>query len=74
MWAKAEGEPPTLSLAIINPEDFTLYGNQSVELSGEWTRYEMIFTAPSDLTVLFTIDLGKSLGRIYLDDIAITKS
>lgn len=72
LWAKADGVNPTISLAIINPNDFTLYGNRTIELSKEWAHYEMAFTVPINVTVSFNIDMGKNTGGFYFDDISLT--
>jgi beta-glucanase (GH16 family) len=72
LWARADGTKPKISLAIINPNDFTLYGSQTVELSNEWAYYEMTFTVPTHTSASFNIDMGESTGGFYFDDIAIT--
>jgi hypothetical protein len=72
LWAKADGVNPTINLAIINLNDFTLYGNRTIELSKEWAHYEMAFTMPSNITVSFNIDMGKNTGGFYFDDISLT--
>ena len=72
LWAKTDRANPTISLAVINPNDFTLYGNRTIQLTHEWARYEMAFTVPSNGAVSFNIDMGKNTGGFYFDDIALT--
>ena len=72
IWAKADGTNSKISFAIINPNDFTLYGSQTVELSNEWAHYEMTFNVPSNTTASFNIDMGESVGGFYFDNIVIT--
>jgi beta-glucanase (GH16 family) len=72
LWAKADAPKSEISLAIINPNDFTLYGSQTVELSNQWAYYEMTFTVPINTPASFNIDMGESTGGFYFDDIAIT--
>jgi beta-glucanase (GH16 family) len=69
VWAKAEGINPKISLAVIHPTDFTLYGNKVLQLSNAWTHYEMTFDFPADVSASLNIDMGDSAGKIHLDDI-----
>jgi len=72
LWAKADGNNSKISLAVINPNDFTLYSNQTMELSNVWAQYEMNFTVPSNVTASFNIDMGEATGWLYFDNIEIT--
>jgi len=72
LWAKTDGANPTISIAVINPNDFTPFGNRTIQLTHEWARYEMTFTVPSNGAVTFNIDMGKNTGGFYFDEIALT--
>jgi hypothetical protein len=72
LWAKTDAANPAISLAIINPDDFTVYGNRTIQPTHEWAHYEMSFTMPSNSAVSFNIDMGKNTGGFYFDDIALT--
>jgi beta-glucanase (GH16 family) len=69
LWARADGANPTISLAVINSNDFSLYGNQTFTLTNAWAYYEMSFTVPVNVTASFNIDIGTVAGEYYFDEI-----
>ena len=73
LWAKADEEGAFASLAVIDSGTFALFGNETVELTSEWTCYEMTFVAPANATAMLNVDLGGSAGRFFFDDFALTE-
>ena len=73
LWAKADEEGAFASLAVIDSGTFALFGNETVELTSEWTYYEMTFVAPADATAMLNVDLGGSTGHFFFDDFTLTE-
>jgi len=46
-----------------------VYGNETIELTNEWTFYEFGFTAPANVMASFNIDMGGHTGKYLFDDL-----
>ena len=71
-WARAENPSAEINVAYIKPDPFFLYYSEKIQLSGEWNRYEVNYTATESEWVNLNIDFGFQTGRIYLDHFLLT--
>ncbi|TNF42648.1 MAG: glycosyl hydrolase family protein [Bacteroidetes bacterium] len=69
--AKAESNF-TLSAAVINSSSYALYASRSFQITNTWKQYSFSFTATSNATASFNLDLGAQAGKLFFDDLQFT--
>ncbi len=69
--AKAPSGNGQISAALIHPDNFSVFTQQSFTLTGEWSSYSFDFTASATTNALFNIDMGDHAGSYYFDSFAL---
>jgi beta-glucanase (GH16 family) len=71
-WAKTDNTSGDINLAMISFDPFIVYFNEVINLTDNWTQYEINYTATTSDTVALNIDLGFQTGIYYLDNFHLT--
>jgi hypothetical protein len=73
--AKADN-PRDINVKFLHPTNYTLYANQSFNLTSDWQNFELTFTFNADYPVAnLSFELGKTgnpaTGKVYFDDVVL---
>lgn len=71
--AKAENGGITLNAAVINSQNYQVYGSSAPELANDWSTYEFEFTMPEPAIGSFNFDLADDIGTFSIDDVFLVK-
>ncbi len=74
LQVKSEATQDQISAVVINASTFAPAGQKSFTPGQEWGSYEFTFTAPSNMSAAFNIDMGSHTGNYHFDDISLTTS
>jgi hypothetical protein len=59
-WARKDGGAADISAAVIHPSNYTVYGNRTCRVTGEWTRFEFDFNRAARSLIILVL--------VFLDD------
>jgi len=71
LWARKDGVPANVNIAIINTANNYLYVSKTISVTDTWQQFDMNFTAPANVPVSFNVDAGGNTGKFYLDDFSL---
>jgi len=73
LWARKDGVPANVNIAIINTSNNYVYVSKTITISDSWQQFDMNFTVPANVPVSFNVDAGGNTGKFFLDDFSITE-
>ena len=74
-WAKASAIRPVRAVIQGQNSPYTVYTNQTANLTGTWTRFTFAFTAPSSTTTaMFNINLADAIGSVWIDEVSMCRT
>lgn len=62
-----------ISLAIINPVNYTLYFSKTYNITTSWSEYTFAFTPSVNTDAQMNIDLGHETGTLFMDEFNLYK-